>query len=81
MNNKKIKCVVSVVDSNGSPDFHFVIVECTEEQYNNDEHYDAAKNDAADIGYEPYLAYDEFDNAGKAMLSLFNWETANTISI
>jgi len=76
---KHIKCIVSVTNSNGEPDLFFIIVNATEEQIENGEHYDTAKDEACDYGYEPYLVYDENDSAGKSMLSLFQWETASVI--
>jgi hypothetical protein len=67
--NMKVTCVVACANSNGEPDFYPCIVDCSQEQYDNGEHYDAAKDAAADAGYEPYLAYDHND-AGFAMLKL-----------
>lgn len=70
---KRIKVVVAVTDSNGRPDFWSCIVTCTEEQQNRGEHYDAAEDAAAEVGYEPYLSYDETD-PGFAMLKVA-WES------
>ena len=55
------KCFVAVTNSNGEPDFHFVLVKCTTKQFTNGEHYLAAKESAEDNGYEAYLAYDHVD--------------------
>ncbi|UWZ79778.1 hypothetical protein L9S41_19195 [Geoalkalibacter halelectricus] len=39
-------------------------------------------NDFAEAqGYEPALAYDENDSAGRAMLGFFDWQTASSVSL
>jgi hypothetical protein len=75
------KCIVACVNSNGEPDLYFIVIECKENQYENGEHYRAAKAQCEEDGYEAYLAYDEKDSAGKSMLPLFVWESANILSI
>ena len=76
----KIKCVVAVTNSNGSPDFHPVIVECTETEFCEGWHYDAAKDDAADKGFEPYLVYDEQEIPfNEKFMELFDWNEVTTI--
>lgn len=75
------KCIVSCINSNGDSDLYFIVIECTEEQYNIGEHYDAAKAQCEEDGYEAYLAYDENDAAGNSMLPLFNWDSANILEI
>lgn len=76
-----IRCVVSTLNSNGSPDFYFVRVRLTEEEYNDGAHYEAAKNDAEANGYEAYLAYDEQDIAGVKLMDLFDWTTASLVDV
>lgn len=78
---KQIRCVVSAINSNGEPDFYFVKVKCTPEEEENGLHYEAAKNSAIDNGYDPMLAYDEYDPAGHAIMDLFVWETASVTKI
>jgi len=78
---KIIKCIVAAMNSNGEPDLYFCIVKCNEEQYDCGDHYDRAKEQCKEDGYEPYIAYDETDTAGKAMLPLFNWDTASILII
>ncbi|MFA7219056.1 MAG: hypothetical protein WC119_00830 [Synergistaceae bacterium] len=73
----KVKCTVACVNANGEPDFHFVTVKCTQEQYDNGDHYDAAKQDAEKEGYEPFLAYDEND----PLMSMTVWESMNVVEI
>ena len=75
------KCIVACINSNGEPDLYFCIVECTEEQYNNGEHYDRANGQCDEDGYDSLLAYDENDSAGKAMLPLFEWDSASILEI
>jgi hypothetical protein len=76
-----IRCVVAGLNSNGSPDFYFVRVRLTEEEYNEGAHYEAAKNDAEENGYEAYLAYDERDVAGAKLIDLFDWKTAGLVDV
>ena len=76
-----LRCVVAAINAAGEPDLFFVKVECTDEQYNDGEHYVAAKRAAEDDGYEPVLAYDEDDPAGSAMMSLFVWKSASTVEV
>lgn len=77
---KTVKCMVSCRNADGEPDFHFVKVNCTKEQYNNGDHYTAAKYSAIKEGYEDIgLVYDENDSAGKALTQLFEWKSASII--
>lgn len=78
---KIIRCIVACVNSNGEPDLYFVKVKATLDQYENGFHYQTARAAAEDEGYEAVLAYDENDSAGFAMLSLFEWDTASTVSV
>jgi hypothetical protein len=77
----KIKCIVAAVNANGEPDLYFTIIKCTQEQYDNGNHYDAAMAACKIAGYEEHLVYDENDSAGKAMLPLFTWESATILDI
>lgn len=78
-NKKIIKCIVACTNANGDPDLFFVKVKCTDKQFENGDHYDSAKAHAEQQGYEPFLAYDEVDSAGKAMLVLGEWDSFDTI--
>jgi len=71
--------MVAATNSNGEPDFFFVKVDGTEEQIEHGWHYDAAKDEASEHGYEPYLVYDENCSAGKALMEHFVWESASTV--
>ena len=82
MITKELKCVVAMCNANGSPDFHPVIVTCTEYQYECGDHYDAARNNANDCGFDVGigdLVYDENDD-GFSHLN-FDWSIAQTIPI
>lgn len=74
-----IRCFVAAVNANGDPDFYFVKVDCTQDQYDFGLHYSAAMQKATAEGYTPYLAYDENDSAGKSMMDKFNWDSADTV--
>lgn len=76
-----VRCIIAALNGNGEPDLFFVKVECSEAQYNDGAHYEAAKKAAAADGYEPRMAFDESDSGGKAMLPLFTWETATLVTI
>jgi hypothetical protein len=76
----KIKCIVPAFNASGEPDFFFCIVECTEEQYNDGQHYKVAREEADSEGYEEVgLVYDERDSGGKAILNCFEWESATVV--
>lgn len=71
-----VKVVVAAEGFNG-PDLFFCKVECTEEQYDNGDHYDTAKLAASDNGYEgSMVAFDENDDP-KPLFGLFEWKTAS----
>jgi len=77
-----VKCVVACNDVNG-PNFYFVKVDCTEEQYDNGDHYQAAE-DIIQENYEvdgPYWVCDENDNNVKFLFDHFNWDTADLTSV
>lgn len=63
----KIQVGVMSEDANGAPDVTFHSIECSQEQYDNGDHYDMAKALAEDAGYEPAIAFDEHDPAWTAM--------------
>jgi len=76
-----VRCVVAAVNSNGEPDLYFVKVVCTQEQFDNGAHYEAALQSAEDEGFDPALAYDEQDYAGDRMMGLFVWSSATSVDI
>lgn len=78
---KTIRCIVAGHNSGGEPDLFFVKVRCSESEYGNGDHYKAAKKYAEDDGIDAGLVFDEKDPAGRAMLSLFAWDTAPLIDI
>jgi hypothetical protein len=70
-----------VVAANGfdGPDFYFCKVDCSQQQYDNGEHYDIAKSAAKDNGYdEPMVPFDRNDPPGRSFFDLFEWESATT---
>ncbi len=77
---KKIKCAVACTNSNGEPDFYFVTVKCTDEQYENGDHYDRAKEEAEEAGYDPFLVYDENDPYSAKIMSMTIWKDNNVVS-
>lgn len=79
-NSKPIKCVVSAINSNGEPDFYFVIVMATEKDIEEGNHYEKAKTSAENEGYEPFIVYDQFDSAFRAFSrNAFSWKTATIV--
>lgn len=78
---KTTKCAVASVNSNGEPDFYFVMVRGTEDQFDNGLHIKLAADAARDNGYDPVLVYDDAGPAGRAIMPLFAWETADTVEI
>jgi len=84
MNRKEksmtIKMVIAASGFDG-PDLYFCKVECNEEQYENGDHYDCAKEAAAESGYEePMVAFDENDSP-KPLFNLFTWDSASTFKV
>lgn len=84
---KEIRCAVACINASGEPDLHFVKVKCTGAQLEEGLHYDAAKSNAEDEGYEkPMIAYDEMDYAGKHLCGpvsdiLEDWSVTETVEI
>lgn len=63
----KIQVGVMSEDANGAPDVTFHTIECSQEQYDNGDHYDMAKDLAEEDGYEPKIAFDERDPAWRVI--------------
>jgi hypothetical protein len=56
-----IRCAVACQGFDG-PAFYFCVVRCTRAQYDEGEHYEAAKDQAVLAGYdEPMVPFDEKD--------------------
>jgi hypothetical protein len=75
--------VRTVVAGNGfnGPDFFFCIIACSSEQYENGEHYDRAKQEAREHGYEgEMVAFDEIDGPA-GLFELFLWPSASVINL
>lgn len=73
--------MVACTNACGEPDLYFVIISCSEEQYNNGDHYQYTELCAMDEGYEgPFVCFDENDSAGKALLHLFAWNTSKIVA-
>jgi len=76
------RMMVACHDSGGMPDLYFCKVRCSNEQYNDGEHYALASRKAEENCYEgPFVSFCEDDAAGKAMLDLFEWETASIFTV
>ncbi len=49
---------------NGAPDVFLAVVNCSEEQYDNGDHYDTATRMARDEGYEaPFKCFDNSEHS------------------
>ena len=73
-NTKRVKVVVLCINSAGEPEFHSCAPEVTQAQYDNGEHYNLAKENAADNGFdEPMVAFDEKDGAARQLGELAAW--------
>lgn len=58
----KIQIIVCCTNSNGEPDALCLEHTCTQEQYDNGDHYDQVKAHAENLGYEgPFWVADEND--------------------
>ena len=73
MNNdiQTMKMIVAGHNASGEPDLFFCKILCTEEQVADGEHYDMATRLAASEGYEPKIAFDTIDPAGKELAKLY----------
>ncbi len=68
----KVRCVVACTNANGEPDLYFVKVHCSLEDFDDGEHYEGAKESALREDHEgPFVVFDEFSSAGRAMMPLF----------
>lgn len=76
-----MKCMVAGHNSQGEPDFWFLIVVATEDQIATRQHHNVAFRVAAKNGLDGDLVYDNWDTAGKALASLFEWGTASVYEI
>jgi hypothetical protein len=80
MADKTVRCVFAATNSEGVPDFGFVIVACDQEEYDEGLHYDAAKAWAGENDYEgPFVVFDENDGPD-FLFEHFVWESASTIT-
>lgn len=69
-------------NGNGEPDFFFCKVRCLRDEYAVGDHYSLAERKAIDEGYGgKMVSFDEHDNAGRAILDHFVWETATTYTV
>lgn len=67
---KTLERYVTVVctSASGEPTLYMATVQVTEEQYQDGDHYDLAKEIAAENGYEaPMIAFDTRDEAAKQL--------------
>jgi hypothetical protein len=59
------RCAIVCHNANGQPDLVRCRVRATREQYQDGQHYEAAKNWAKENGYEgPFIVFDENDPWG-----------------
>lgn len=75
-----VRMMVACHNPNGEPDLFFCKVRCTQDERDAGVCYQVAKSAADADGYgEPFLAFDETDHAGAALLNHFEWETASIV--
>jgi len=73
--------MVVAAHGNDGPDLYFCKVECSQEQYDDGDHYDSAEFSADANGYgHPMVTFDENDPP-KPLFDLFNWDSASTFKI
>lgn len=78
-----IKVVIACHNFAGEPDFAFVRVTATAEQFENGEHYDCVHSWAEANSYEsPLVCFDE-DDCGSFpwLLDHFEWDSASVIAV
>lgn len=68
------KVVVLCRNSEGVPEFYTCAPEVTRRQFDDGAHYDLAKENAADNGYEePMIAFDKTDAAAAQLGDILTW--------
>lgn len=78
---KLVKCVVACYNASGEPDFYPRNILCTEEQYNNGDHYEEAKSAAKVACYSgPMVCFDENDHKG-FLFDHFMWMNVLTDTV
>jgi len=71
----KIRCVVSCRACDGTPDFFATTVEVDQDGYDEGEHYELAKEEAEEEGFEDVgIVYDENDGPDFLFDNLFKNE-------
>lgn len=74
----RIKLIVLATNSEGAPEFYRCTMKVLQEQYDNGDHYDLAKEEAASEGYkEPMIAFDENDQAATQFQALVKFVDAD----
>lgn len=78
-----VKCVVACFNSNGEPDFYFVKIKLTPEQFESGDHHKKADEYTLSEGYETCgLVYDQEDFAFTAFSRrAFDWKNATIVEI
>lgn len=71
--DRTIKMIVAATNSHGKPDLYLCEVSCPQEQIDTGEHYELAKELAKNDGFQPYLAFDEYDTDENIFLHAHNW--------
>ncbi len=67
-----IRCVVSCRDANGTPTFYPCSIECSQDEYDNGEHYCLARRAAEEARYEDArMVHDENDGPAWLFTQLF----------
>jgi hypothetical protein len=70
------KVVVLCINAEGSPDFHTCAPSVTHAQMLAGEHYELAKENAKDNGFEePMMAFDATDAAARQLADIQGWLT------
>jgi len=76
-----VKCVIACHNASGEPDLAFVQIRCTQAQYDEGKHYEAAQNWACNDNYEsPFVVFDEND-APNGLLEMFVWASARIVDV
>ena len=68
-----IKCIVIADNASGEADFWACIVDCTERQYNEGDHFETAEVCAENERYENTYACDEHEPLFKPFLNIVDW--------
>jgi len=75
---REIRVAALCINSMGEPEFYWTLVNVTQEDYDNGEHYDACRDAAENEGYDVKRVFDQNDPAAKQLAALAGFFCSTT---